>query len=85
MTLTSSNTMDGYRLMTAQRPVSLTQLTRREQEIAQLFAQGLTHKAIATQLFISPKTARNHLAQIYCKLGVSNKIELPLKLAEDGS
>ena len=82
MTLNSSNTMDGYRPMTAKQADPPAQLTQREQEIAKLFAQGLTHKAIAEQLFISPKTARNHLTHIYRKLGVSNKIELLHKLAQ---
>ena len=74
--------MDDLCLMIASRPGPLAQLSQREQEIAHLFAQGLTHKAIAEQLFISPATVRNHLAHVYRKLGVSNKTELLKQLAD---
>lgn len=51
-------------------------LTRREREIALLAAQGLASKEIGERLFISPRTAENHLAKVYDKLGVRTRAEL---------
>ncbi len=51
-------------------------LTRREREIAMLAAQGLASKEIGERLFISRRTAENHLAKVYDKLGVRNRAEL---------
>ena len=51
-------------------------LTRREQEIVQLAAEGRTTREIAAALFRSPKTIENHLQSVYRKLGVSNRVEL---------
>ena len=56
--------------------LSKVALTRREREIAQLAAQGLANKEIAERLFISSRTAENHLAKVYDKLGVHNRAEL---------
>jgi HD-GYP domain-containing protein (c-di-GMP phosphodiesterase class II) len=53
-------------------------LTAREVEIVRLLARGLTAKAIAGQLVISPKTASNHIEHIYAKAGVSNRAQLSL-------
>lgn len=51
-------------------------LTRREQEVMRLVAQGLSTKEIAAKLFISPKTVENHRTKIMEKLGFENVIEL---------
>ena len=48
-------------------------LTRREREIVELVARGLTNKAIAEQLYLAPKTVRNHINRLFAKLGVSNR------------
>jgi LuxR family transcriptional regulator, maltose regulon positive regulatory protein len=50
-------------------------LTRREQEILQLVAAGLTNLEIAEKLVISPETVKKHTGAIYGKLGVSNRTE----------
>jgi DNA-binding NarL/FixJ family response regulator len=50
-------------------------LTAREREILQLIAQGLTNGAIASRLFISVNTVRNHVQSILAKLGVHSKLE----------
>lgn len=57
---------------------ALDRLSPREREIAQRYARGETHLAIALALAISPATVRNHLAHCFHKLGVSNKAELAL-------
>ena len=48
-------------------------LTRREREIAELVAQGLTNRDIAAQLYLSERTAQNHVQHILTKLGVTNR------------
>lgn len=47
-------------------------LTKREEGIVTLVAQGLTSQAIAKKLFISPRTVETHRARIMDKLGVNN-------------
>ncbi|WP_042779060.1 LuxR C-terminal-related transcriptional regulator [Sinorhizobium fredii] len=51
-------------------------LSDRERAVAERFAAGLTYREIGEALFIAPSTVRTHLATIYGKLGVRNKIEL---------
>ena len=38
-----------------------------------LLARGASNKQIATQLVITPKTARNHVEHIYAKIGASSR------------
>lgn len=53
-------------------------LSEREQEVVQLVAQGYRNKEIAGKLFISEQTVKNHLHNIFDKLGVSDRLELAL-------
>jgi DNA-binding NarL/FixJ family response regulator len=53
-------------------------LTKREQEIIPLVAQGLTNKEISARLSLSEHTIKNHLFRIYEKLGISSRVELIL-------
>jgi DNA-binding CsgD family transcriptional regulator len=50
-------------------------LSNREQEVLRLVAQGLTNAEIAGRLFISTKTAGNHVSAILAKLGVRSRTE----------
>ncbi len=50
-------------------------LSKREVEILEKVATGLTYNQIADQLFISAKTARKHIENIYQKLHVHSKLE----------
>lgn len=52
------------------------QLTKRESEIAELFAWGAAKKDIARRLFISERTVENHTRSIYEKTGCSKVNEL---------
>jgi DNA-binding NarL/FixJ family response regulator len=56
-------------------PLAHFGLTAREREILQLIAGGLSNGQIATELFISPKTASVHVSRILAKLGVSGRVE----------
>ena len=51
-------------------------LTAREREVIALIGESLKTCAIASRLFISEKTVRNHLASIYSKLNVSDRFDL---------
>src|SRR6267143_1739756 len=53
-------------------------LSDREKEIVQLVAQGFRNKEIGEKLFISEQTVKNHLHNIFDKLGVSDRLELAL-------
>jgi DNA-binding NarL/FixJ family response regulator len=50
-------------------------LTRREMEILEHISKGENYQEIADRLFISPKTVRKHIENIYRKLHVHNKVE----------
>jgi NarL family two-component system response regulator YdfI len=50
-------------------------LTAREREVLQLLAEGLSNRQIAARLFISPHTAKFHVASILAKLGASSRTE----------
>ena len=50
-------------------------LTPREIEVLQLLAEGLSTERIATDLFISVNTVRNHVSKILAKLGAHSKLE----------
>ena len=56
-------------------------LSDRERAVAERFAAGLTYRQIGEALCIAPSTVRSHLAAIYGKLGVRNKIELASEIA----
>lgn len=55
---------------------SNVELTRRESEIAELFAWGASKKEIAEHLFISERTVENHARNIYEKTGCAKVNEL---------
>ena len=51
---------------------------QREREIVVLVAQGFKNKEMAERMFISEQTVKNHLHNIFDKLGVSDRLELAL-------
>jgi DNA-binding NarL/FixJ family response regulator len=53
-------------------------LTKREQELVPLVANGLTNREISSELGVSEHTIKNHLFRIYEKLGISSRVELIL-------
>ncbi|CUH94454.1 hypothetical protein P22_0520 [Propionispora sp. 2/2-37] len=65
------------------------QLTGREREILRLICQGMSNQVIAHQLYISEKTVKNHLTNIFRKINVSDRTQAVLyalknKIAELG-
>jgi len=63
----------------ALEPLRHGDLTRREIEILELVAQGMSNRQIADALFISPKTASVHVGNIKEKLGAQNRLEVALR------
>ncbi|WP_035844372.1 helix-turn-helix transcriptional regulator [Kitasatospora azatica] len=53
-----------------------TTLTPREEEIAELLADGLSNKDIADRLVIAPRTAETHVAHILSKLGLTSRAQV---------
>jgi DNA-binding NarL/FixJ family response regulator len=53
-------------------------LSEREMEIVQLVSQGFRNREIGEKLYISEQTVKNHLHNIFDKLGVSDRLELAL-------
>ena len=51
-------------------------LTRRQREVAELVARGLTDREIAARLVISPRTAESHVEQILTRLGFRSRSEI---------
>ena len=55
---------------------SFPDLTRREQEVADLVAQGMSNKEIASTLVISQRTAEGHVENILTKLGFTSRTQI---------
>ena len=53
-------------------------LTKREEGVVHLVAEGLTNRDISHQLHLSEHTVRNYLFRIFNKVGTSNRLELAL-------
>ncbi|MFC9835542.1 ATP-binding protein [Rhodococcus sp. NPDC127530] len=60
----------------------LTKLTKREQEVAALVAEGFTNRAIAEDLVIAPRTAQGHVENILIKLGFTSRSQIAVWVAE---
>src|ERR1700683_1655629 len=59
-------------------------LSTREREIVALVAQGYKNKEMAEKMFISEQTVKNHLHNIFDKLGVSDRLALALYAIHKG-
>jgi DNA-binding NarL/FixJ family response regulator len=59
-------------------------ITKREEEVLQLIADGCSTPEVAEQLFISQKTVKNHLASIYQKLDARDRTQAVLQAVRMG-
>src|ERR1700758_5436507 len=73
-----SSPMDSAPLGGSGRDRDRSPLSQREREIVVLVAQGFKNKEMAEKMFISEQTEKNHLHNIFDKLGVSDRLELAL-------
>jgi DNA-binding CsgD family transcriptional regulator len=58
------------------------ELTKRELEVADLVARGLSNAAVARQLYLSPATVASHMSHILDKLGFSSRVEIAAWVVE---
>lgn len=58
--------------------------TEREIEVLHLLLEGLNNKEISQKLFISNHTTKAHVASIYKKLGVANRVQAAVKSVKIG-
>jgi DNA-binding NarL/FixJ family response regulator len=58
------------------RPVEAADLTRREQEVLELLADGLSNREIGERLFITRRTVEHHVASILGKTGLTRRGEV---------
>ena len=65
-------------------PPALPELTDREREVLALIAQGRGNQAIADALFLSLKTVRNHVSNIFAKLQVADRAQAALRARDAG-
>jgi DNA-binding NarL/FixJ family response regulator len=59
-------------------------LSDREVEVLRLVARGLSNRAIARSLYISPRTAEHHVQHIYTKIGASTRAAAAMFAMEHG-
>ena len=70
--------MSSVDRVNGRRPKMPTLLTKREEGIVRLVAEGLTNRDISQQLNLSEHTVRNYLFRIFNKVGISSRLELAL-------
>lgn len=66
-------------------PNPLDVLSDREREIADAVARGLTNTEIAEEMFLSITTVKTHVARIFTKLDVTNRVQVAIIVLEHGS
>jgi DNA-binding NarL/FixJ family response regulator len=59
-------------------------LTAREHEVLDLVARGLTNAEVARRLFVSDKTVRNHVSNVFAKLHVAGRAEAVARARDVG-
>ncbi|WP_433176940.1 response regulator [Actinoallomurus sp. CA-150999] len=76
--------LDHFATRRPPAPATEPRLTRREVEVLRLIARGRTNAEIAAELFITPGTAKTHVANLHRKLGVRNRVEIAAWAWENG-
>jgi DNA-binding NarL/FixJ family response regulator len=72
------------RATSATHDVAFPELSDREREVLSLVADGMTNPEIARQLFLSPKTVRNHVSNIFTKLQVADRAHAIVRARDAG-
>ena len=60
------------------------ELTAREREVLDLIARGRNNQQIAKELYLSPKTVRNHASNVFTKLLVADRAQAIIRAREAG-
>ncbi|MFM7320915.1 MAG: response regulator [Armatimonadota bacterium] len=79
--LTEFGRLAGRRVADVDR---FSELTEREREILAWLGHGCRNKEIADRLFISEKTVKNHISNIFAKLEINSRAEAALLAARQG-
>jgi DNA-binding NarL/FixJ family response regulator len=66
------------------RPRQLTGITDREREVLRLVGLGMSNAEIAAALYITPGTAKTHVARLLAKLGARDRVQLVITAYETG-
>lgn len=70
--------------LTTGAPSAKDPFTDRERDLVKLLVRGASNKEIASALFVSEGTVKNHVTNIFEKLGVSDRTQAALKVRELG-
>ena len=70
--------MHAFQAKSPKQESGASEISPRERQIIELVIQGCKNKEIARRLYISEKTVKNHLSNIFDKLGVDDRVELAL-------
>ncbi len=62
-----------------QQILTLSTLTNREREVIEELCKGLGYKEIACRMFVSRETVKQHLKNIYRKMGVNNRMQASMQ------
>jgi DNA-binding NarL/FixJ family response regulator len=65
-------------------PRELTGITGREREVLRLVGLGMSNAEIAAALYITPGTAKTHVARLLAKLGARDRVQLVITAYETG-
>ncbi|TSD65418.1 response regulator [Aeromicrobium piscarium] len=69
---------------TAAERAAVEALTEREREVALAVARGASNADIAKELFMSVATVKVHLGHVFAKLGVSNRVQVAIRMHDAG-
>ena len=72
----------GVSLLPGGLPNGWAGLTRAELAVVRLIADGLSNRAAADQLYLSPHTVSMHLRHVYTKLAITSRVELARIVAQ---
>ena len=82
--LAASMLQEVHRLESPTQPDEDQVITKREEEVLQLIADGLSTPEVAAKLYISIKTVKNHLASIYQKLDSRDRTQAVVRAVRMG-
>ena len=69
---------------TPRQQPAFPELSERERDVLALLAEGRSNPDIARQLYLSPKTVRNHVSNIFTKLQVADRAQAIIKARDAG-